>query len=370
MRARAALLSGLLLLGACAGNPAPAKPKPLLREVDSTDLQRTVVLPQPDQPIPEGKNALWCATAPIAWDELCTVNKAPLDLGPPAPKPVLDSLNRRDFPRAALDPACFVAMGGRGVLGIEEKIAKAMAEKFGDASPRHPLPPIAPQDAVGYAFLRKNLPFTLPFWHGDAPMGFNGGAAPVANFRIPSLHENPRRDEVQGQVGVLFTDGKPGAEHQFAVELSLKGGRDRLVLARIASGASLRETWGRAVAREKESKPGSLPPDSDFIVPMMRFDLTHHFRDLEGAPFRSSPVGLVFFRVFEQSILLDLTEEGVKVESQAIAIAIKGGVESPRVIPPSWAFDRPFLLALIEKGADTPYLLFWVENDELLAVMP
>jgi hypothetical protein len=57
-----------------------------------------------------------------------------------------------------------------------------------------------------------------------------------------------------------------------------------------------------------------------------------------------------------------LTERGAVLESSATILAAPSGGGMPRYI-----FDRPFLLALIEEGADQPYFLVWIANDELLA---
>ncbi len=37
---------------------------------DSTGLKQTVVVSTLDEPIPEGKNAVWCATFQMAWNRL------------------------------------------------------------------------------------------------------------------------------------------------------------------------------------------------------------------------------------------------------------------------------------------------------------
>jgi hypothetical protein len=98
----------------------------------------------------------------------------------------------------------------------------------------------------------------------------------------------------------------------------------------------------------------------ELVVPRIRLSAERRFTELTDAPIAGGPRRL---RDAFQSTEFTLTERGASVKSEAMfALAMV-----PRI-----RFDRPFLLALLRTGAKRPYLLLWVENDEVLegAVMP
>ena len=48
----------------------PYAPPPVAFDGDSKSLKQSVIIPTLDTPIPEGKNVIWCASFPMAWDRL------------------------------------------------------------------------------------------------------------------------------------------------------------------------------------------------------------------------------------------------------------------------------------------------------------
>jgi len=103
--------------------------------------------------------------------------------------------------------------------------------------------------------------------------------------------------------------------------------------------------------------PGGMEPGT--------YDLTladtHQFREILVGTCSPSLPGQEISEA-RQTIRFSLDEGGADLESHAV-LATLG--ESPSVI-----VDRPFLLALMEKGKKDPYLLLWIGNDELLAESP
>ncbi len=322
--------------------------------------------------MPPAKGVLWCATFQLAWDGLCdgTV-RGPLLLGPPAPQPLVGALNRREFPRSALDPASFVAGGGWLKEGVLDRLRKELREKFGAGAPDPGQPPLPPEStALGYAYLLKRLPFETPFEVLPEPLPFHGGTRRVSAFGVRASQHEEVHARMRSQVTVLASEDHEGERndypHEFVIEIRPKGGRDRLLFACIPREATLEATWRDASGRVAAGKPRAFPGEGTLAVPRMAFDLGHAYGQFLGAPTLNPEFKGQIILEARQRIRFELTEAGAILESE-VRIALGGGFSRERT---DFVLDRPFLLALIEKDAKEPYFFYWVGSDELLAEAP
>ena len=54
------------------------------------------------------------------------------------------------------------------------------------------------------------------------------------------------------------------------------------------------------------------------------------------------------------------------LESEAVIMGDNGHIPSMPAGKRKFVFDRPFLIYLIERGADQPYFAAWIENTEFM----
>ena len=125
-----ALLLALLIVGAIIGaiwyhkgqgwlsHGEIAGPAKLRTTADK--LKHTIVTPHLEQKIVKGKNVLWCATAQIAWNELC--NLAGEDIHLENEPDMVAILNKKSVTHHDLDEASYVAAAGMAEDGIIEQI--------------------------------------------------------------------------------------------------------------------------------------------------------------------------------------------------------------------------------------------------------
>lgn len=306
------------------------------------------------------RNALWCATIQLAWDAASdALPHRRLRLGPPAPPAWVDALNRRTFPHEDLDEASTLVVGGRVADGVLDRLRTAFAARF----PGEPVPRIdaGAEDAVGFAALRKELPFETPFRRLPMPMHFAGSEKPVTAFGMIQYDTAPDVKAMAGQVTVYLEPGDSpphrGDDVPPVVELSPRGGADRILLSALAPGPTLETAW-QALATRRATGRAEVLEDAEVLeIPRIRLDVVHRFEELIGAPIVDVAGGVL--RDMRQSVRFSLDERGARVASDAVVIPALGlGVEM--------RFDRPFLLALMRRGASRPYLLLWVGNDDLL----
>ena len=334
-----------------AAAPAPAPPA-------AVTFERTTFAVHTRVPIEPGKNVIWCATLQLAWDALAdAVGGGRVELEPPASAEEVAELNRRTFPHADLDPASFVAAGGWVRDDVFDRIRKEMAAKF--PSEPAPAPSGGPQDAVGFAYLAKDLAFEFPFEDLAEPMRFAGGSRYVQAFGLESDAKGAVAERALAQV--VWYWPPHGKASQGVIEIRLTSSEDRLILSRIAQPTTLEEGWREtAEILEKGAHQTFEPHNQEFALPKIDFDAVHEFAQFHGAAFSRVPGSRM--QSVTQQIRFRLDRTGAILRSEAEMRLSMGGVDQ--------TFDQPFLLALVRKDAARPYLLLWLGNDDLLAAAP
>jgi hypothetical protein len=333
-----------------------------------TDASTDVVV-HPDAPIVAGHNVLWCATSQLAWDALAdAIERALPGVAPdgrlpllaPAPPDLVERLNRRSFPHAAIDPAATVVIGGLARDGVGDKIRDAWRTTFGPDD----LPPqlsIGPTDAVGVAGFRKDLPFDQPFTMHPEAISFAGGAPIVRAWGIRSYETGPGAVAAAKQLTTYLPPewkGLPSARRPaIVVEIRPKDPSERIVLAELEPKATLEATWAAVAVMLKTWTPDTVDPGSRMVVPTIRLDADQRFSAFEGAPIKN--VVDSELRSFQERVRFRLSERGASLGAESTIVCSFG-------IHPELVFDRPFLVALRRASEIEPYFLLWVGNDALL----
>jgi hypothetical protein len=351
-------LAAATVAAARAGEPAPPPPTPV------KEKGRTAWAPHRGVTFdPAKENALWCSTFQMAWDSLGKdLLKGPVDLGPPAPPEFVKGMNGSPFPLDALDPASCVVAAGFVKDGVLERIAKEGKAKFDRKLPEMPVEATRPEDFVAYAFLLKVLPFETPFEPVRGGVRFPGASKPVGAWGV--MHEGGPEVAAKrlAQVRLLYR-APEDREDAFVLEFTPKGGGDRILLVRQPGTDTLEKAWKAASDSIAAGKARALKEDAMIKVPRLHFDLVHSFGELRGAPFLNKGFEGYVVAQAAQSILFRLDEEGAVLKSEAV---IAGKLSEPMERPDVFVFDRPFLVALIQKDAKEPYFLAWIANPDLM----
>jgi hypothetical protein len=335
----------------------------------SETLQRTVIVPTLDTPIPEGKSAIWCSTIQLCWNRLRTdvAKEPPVIRGAEAISARLNAAEQSD---ADLPPDSFYAAAGLVRDGVVDKIRTDMASKF----PAVNLAdlgnyPIMVALAFSYfetgvtyrhSYLDRGLTFRGPAGNSDPVHGFGLGAQDDSMYR-----------EVRDQVQILFSNyGNNGnwKSTEFVVDLCKYSQPNQIVLARVPRRATLAETLAdvherierfRAAATNHEWQRDLHVTDT-LLAPEMHWRIDHRFVELEGAdkPFLNPSMTGVYLVEARQIIAFDMDKRGAYVKSEARMAA--GSVAQ------HYEFDCPFLLFLKKRDAKNPFLVMWVDNAELL----
>jgi hypothetical protein len=325
-----------------------------------------------DAPIPEGKNAVWCASFLAAWKTLAEETaEAPLILKGGEATAAL--LNNAADPRSAIPQESLYVKSGWMQQGVAEKIKEEMARQFPSKEPPT-FPGAAADSFLAYAYLEASVKFSLPYFQNRKPLEFTdaaGRSTSVNSFGI-RYEDDYAYDALRAQARVLFRKGAPrGRDLEFAIDLCPDSKPNRIVVALI----NREPTLAAAVARverecvELEKPEGAdrdyadylrrIGPNDVLLVPDMLWRLSHRFAELEGKRFTNGKLKDQRIDVAQQDIFFRLDRSGAELASES-KMEVKP-------IPTHFIFDRPFLIYMTQRGSITPYLALWVDNAELLS---
>jgi prepilin-type processing-associated H-X9-DG protein len=342
--------------------PAPDESFPA--EIDADKMRATDVTPYLQTPLASGRNAIYCSTFQIAWDDLRDQFGQLQVEGSPA---IATGLNNGSFSRKALAPESYVALAGLVRDGIRDKIKEQMGRKFPNVSPS--VRASSDLDIVAYAFLQKNLPFKARFNVLSQPLDFHSqaGDVPVKSFGFKEFDSADfSREQLGKQVRVLHY----GSDEEFVIEL--KPVKDEIVLARVRPSVRLDETLRdvQALIRDK-SKQVSQPTmqDKDELrIPRLTFNIAREYHELIDKHIANIANGGAWFKEARQSVRMLLNESGARIESEVVIGPVSNGHSTPPPppVPRHFVFDKPFLLYIKQSDADQPYLVVWVSNPEIM----
>jgi hypothetical protein len=335
----------------------PRQPLEGLREIAP---KRTVVVPTLDTPVPAGKNALWCASFQLAWEQIKkNVTEGPVQLeGGGA---AVTRLN--DAPSAAglVQPRDSYSAAGFIRDGIKEKIRRDLAEKF----PGVPAPDLeeSGDGAVAFASLRATLRFTTPFPNLGEPLlftGTDGAKSKVLGYGF-SAKARFGNTPARRQVNILYSapDAAPG-ENRFVLDLCGDTTPYQVVVANVPRRSTLLAALSQIEElTAKGPKFGRyIHGWSTLLVPHLRFRVRHRFAELEGKRIRNTLSGELILRRAEQRIDFRLDERGADLETDAKGEMPKGEDD--------YLCTEPFLMLMRKRGEPRPFFVLRVENAELL----
>jgi len=322
-------------------------------KANANSLTRTLITPHLEHEIQADKNLLWCATAQVAWNELC--NLIGEDVHLENEPEMVSILNKKTVTAADLDEASYIAMAGTIDQDIFGKIQTALEKKFkGQASPE--LVPLPSSDLlwVAYSYLFKALPFEWAFERLKSPLSFQG--VKVECFGIEQFLTS-QKNEVKAASQVLIYDYK--SEDDFVIELKTRSKTDRLILAKVPPETTLAQTIATVQKRVANSNPEKMQVCSSLMVPVLNFELMREYNELYNKPILSKNQlfnGSIII-LAKQHIRFKLDETGAVLKSEALFAAGIGG---------DLLFNKPFLIMIQRTDTLAPYFALWVANDELL----
>lgn len=329
------------------------------KATDSKTLKTTIITPQLESKIEQGKNLIFCNTFQLAWNQL-TDNIIKADLHLTNEPPVVKILNkmRKIITTKDLSEKYYMAMAGYGRDNIVSKINKAMQKKFGKEAWLLD-EKLNSDDILAFAFLMKNLKFKAQFDDSDRGMRFNNSDV-VKSFGIQKF--NPRDEKMMKlshQVEILHYNKE---SKEYIVRLISESPDDELILARVEPGKNLWDTVRKVDGTIKTSSPEKLQINDVLQIPEIDFFIDHSYDELLSKNFTNKGFRDYFISKAIQVTKFRLDKTGATLKSKAVIVATRSIARGMKVM----TFDKPFMLILREKKSKNPYFVVWVDNSEIL----
>ena len=353
MNVRFPLLAVVIFVGLTSVNWSPEEVGIALNDPALTKLHGTIMLPTPDDAIPKGKNALWCATFQMAWDNAGESLGRPILLEPACK--LADALNRNPFDRQWVDEASVATVEGAVAAGVLDKIDAAVRAKTGQESKLlgRIKANASKDDLVFFAMLHKNLEFVKPFGKlGTWAMG--GRQVPWFGFTPENKNTRPLREQVRVH--------HYAAKNDFVIELQSRESGDQLLLAKLPAAPDTPAAISRSILQHLQADAPHADPGDLLAVPNVTVSEIKEFTELEGHWVKGKELLL---KQALQSIDFRMDEKGVKLDSEAsISFGCSPMVEhvQPRLI----VLDPPFALIMKRHDAPQAYFVAWFANVDLL----
>lgn len=329
---------------------------------DSLKLKTTLIVPTLDTLFKKDTNAIWCASFLSAWKCLeSDLAKEPLMIQD-SPE-IAVALNKSSDPRPDIPKASLYVASGWNQKGIIDQITKDLAQKFPSKTPPV-FDGIAQNSFVTYAYLEVKIKFSIPYFQNRKPLLFTdckGNETVINSFGICPGDESAYL-KLRQQPAILFA--AMDESHKIAeciIDLDHTSNPNQIILALVEPGPTLEEmlkSVEEKIAAGKKLKLQEFDVNDVLLVPDIIWNIRHRFTDIEGKEFMNSQLKGQRIDVARQDIQFRLDKNGSELRSEA--------EEHYRSLPTQYAFDRPFLLYMKERGAKMPYFVMWIANAELL----
>jgi hypothetical protein len=343
-------------------------PTPVTFNGLSTALQRTVIIPTLDAPIPAGKSAIWSASLQLTWNELKRVVGGPVHLK--HAEALSSALNQSAISDADLPKDMYYAAAGSFKDGIADKIDTDMRSRFPEMAPPHFS---KGGGGLAYAFLRPGIAFTYPYAESREPLVFrdsNHGATKLASFGI--TESSMRQDLMREQIEVLFAEMTENKNEfgshpvSFGLDLCKDSRPSQVLLAWIPRQATLAQAVEEVqrLAAHTPAERKRFNYTDTLLVPTMHWRIDHRFSELEGADktFDNPALGGMHMEHWSETVEFKLDKSGAELITESLGVWAS--------IPVDFRFERPFLIIMQARGAAHPFFVMWVDNSELLQPWP
>ncbi len=312
------------------------------------------ILTLSSSPLKEGNN-LWVGTFQLVFNDM-KENVLKLDkiefVGEDQTLE-LKGLNNKEFDSTMLNESSYYTSYGKTSPKAKEEINKGIRKKFSEKSDI--VNSLDWSEGKGryyaYAMLKKSFSFKSAFDELEKD-SFNGSANKFDYFGISSKSKKQLDDNVR----VLYYNDK----NDYAVSLLTKEG-DIVYLYRYDNISSLQSGYKRMLAQSENFRETRSFQEFDTLkIPNLKIKGQKDYKELCNKQIKGTDL---YFSTALETIELDLDRKGGKVKSEAILMtelmmALPQETQKPR----HFDFDKPFVLFLIDKDKNDPYLALFVKN--------
>lgn len=347
-------------------------------DVNSINLQQTLIVASLDCPIPEQKNVIWCSAFQAAWDKLRDeIIGEPVEVI--GAEDLTTCLNQAIALEEDLDPNSYYSNAGLAGEGIIEQIQTDMNQCF----PSEPVPfsnedyNMEPNSILAYSYMNLDIEYKYPFYNNSKPFTFvdsNGTSTEVASFCNFLESEYLSNDNMTKQAEVLFWDFDNNARYELAIDLCKHTQPYQVILALISREIEPRQDTLDDAIDYVESKTAQFKLEPIYeelrelflydglIVPDFVYKMTHHFSELEGGEIANQPWQNHGYQILEAMQIINFS-----INRTSVVIESNDTDDNRLSSQKKYYFNRPFLIYVKKRGeGHSPIFAMWVDNAEMM----
>lgn len=206
------------------------------------------------------------------------------------------------------------------------------------------------------ARFRLNIHFTIPFEVMDWRFQSSGPTQGISCFGISKGEQTDTKNEMRKQVAV-YDYRSPD---DFIICIRASDPNRELILAKMEFTQSLHSMIGIVNDRIIQSYPEEVSPMDELIIPQINLWALHSYSELLGKHLANNDFEDYFFVQADHTIEFAMNETGAYAEASGTVTIMKG--PKSRI----YAFDKPFMVIVREKGAREADLVLWITDAEFL----
>jgi hypothetical protein len=344
----------------------------------ATEFEKTthsIIYPTASGKIVAGQNSIYCASFKIVWHKMAGLTGIPVRLEKPSG--TATELNLQDSTQLSVGDASMVSYAGVANTRDVEAVNQELKSKLSAA--REYMWNPGTEGLMAFAYLKREIEFSLDLsetFEKEQRLVFNGDTVEFFGFRhgpgVPvKRHKylegnNPniaRRNILQKDIEKkwpLIEDFV--SDDDFIFKIGSLDGNDEVWFAKVVPDSTLALTYRHVLERVKKNRFKYLR-SMQLQLPYMHFSDEKRYPEIENRVLLNKGFGKSYFHHTLQIINFDLNDKGISLKSpgKLYEVAEKDPVPTKRL-----KFDKPFLIAVKERGKSVPYFLMWVGNSELM----
>lgn len=305
----------------------------------------------------DSNNKVWIGTFQLVFNDMKNnIIKKNIEFVKEKPTKELKGLNSEEFNSNMLNEQSYYTSYGETSFEARDKIKIDLKNKFDTTSDL--IDNLDWSKGIGkfyaYAMLKKEFNFLNPFDKLDAKPFNNSKKA----FNYFGINKNSKNN-LDDNVAVLFYNN----DNDYAVRLFTQND-DIVYLYRTDSNKDFK-TMYKSLEKQSEKFKGDrfFKTQDTIMIPDLNFKKERKYNELCNKIIKGTDS--LYFSDAIETIQFSLNNEGGKVKSEA-AIMTKMALYpiADKSKPRHFNFDKTFVLFLIDKGKNDPYMALRVKNLE------